>query len=203
METMLLNQLLGNRSRVAVLRVLAATRTEITGREVARLAGVSNPQTLVALAACVKLGVIRRRQAGRAGLYVLNRSLQIVRRGLLPLFRVERDLVDHAVADFVRRLDRVAVESVTVFGSTARNSRRHDSDIDLLVVTGRRTPAGDDKILAAAEAGSRRMGVRLAPLLLTGREVRRARGQRHALLRSVAREGRTVLGRLVIPEQHG
>jgi hypothetical protein len=99
-----LDHLLGSPAKVAVLRILCTMSTELTGRETARLAGVSGPQAIKALNELTARQVVIRRQAGRAGLYALNDAFALARKGLVPLFRQESSLLETTLTHFSREI---------------------------------------------------------------------------------------------------
>lgn len=190
-----LDGILGVPSRVAVLRVLSRSKVELTGRETARQAGVSTPRAIEALEALSARGVVLRRRAGRAGLYRLNAERVVVRRGLAPLFALERQLLDEGLRRLARGLKPLRPISVVFFGSRARGDADEASDVDILVVVGDRTAVVEERIRAAAADASSSSGMRFSPLIFSAGECRRAKAGRAALLRAAADEGRLVVGR--------
>lgn len=190
-----LDVLLGAPVRVAILRTLVGTRTELTGGEAARLAGVSWPQAIEALKKFVEAGIVTRRRAGGGGLYRLNRDAEIVRKGLVPLFSTENDLMNNALKKFTDAISGLRPVSVVLFGSSARGDRRVTSDIDLLVVLPAKTAAAGEKIAGkAAEIGSV-AGFRLAPLIMTTAEIKKASGSKKQLIDNIREDGRMIFGK--------
>ncbi|MEK8022468.1 MAG: nucleotidyltransferase domain-containing protein [Candidatus Hydrogenedentota bacterium] len=190
-----LDFLLGSPARVAVLRVLVATRTELTGGETARLAGVSWPQALEALKKFVETGLVSRKRAGGGGLYLLNRDRELVRRGIIPLFDTEKVLIATALKKFVGGLSSLSPESVVLFGSTARGDRGPRSDVDVLVILPRKIARAAEAVAeSAAKAGSV-AGFRISPLLLSIAEVKKATGSKKDLIENIRAEGKRLAGR--------
>jgi predicted nucleotidyltransferase len=117
----------------AVLEVLARTTTRtLTGRQVASLAHEGSQQGVAkALARLVDHGLVKREQAGRAGLYTLNRdhlaapAVEILVGLRAELFMRLRDEIEGW---------KISAAHASVFGSTARGDGDPDSDIDLLIV---------------------------------------------------------------------
>lgn len=190
-----LDAFLGSPARVAVLRALVGTRTELTGGETARLAGVSLPQALDALRRFVEAGLVSRKRAGGGGLYLLYRDKDLVRRGLIPLFETEQKLIESALEKFVDGVAELAPESIVLFGSTARGDRRPRSDVDVLVVISKRSARAEDIVAESAATAGGDAGVRIAPLLFTASQVRKATGTKKALLANIQAEGRRLAGR--------
>lgn len=198
-----LSALLASPARMAVARALVATRTALTGGETARLAGVSWPQAIEALRRLTAAGLATKQRVAGGGLYTLNRGHELVRGGLVPLFGAERQLVRKTLARFLAALESLPIRAVILFGSTARASRRWQSDLDLLVVVPRRTGTLVERIQAAADAGGARAGIRLAPLVMTPREIRASRGRKRELLSAIAAEGKILAGRGLEPYGYG
>lgn len=189
-----LDHLLGSPAKVAVLRVLSTTSTELTGRETARLGGVSVPQAINALNELVRHQIVIRRQAGRAGLYAINDSVSLVKKGVLPLFRLESSLLETALARLAGDLG-TSILSLTLFGSRARRDERADSDVDLLVVPRKSNSDLHRRILERTLALSAEMGLHFSPLVLTLDECRKASGQKKNLIMEISRYGKTYFGK--------
>src|SRR5437879_6015166 len=114
-----------------LLGVLARTETELTMRTAAKLAGVSANQAAAVLNHLAALGLVDRREAGRAALVSLARDNEATR-AVLAL----ESLTEAVLARL--RTEAEAIEPVpanlTVFGSFAAGSARSDSDLDVLAV---------------------------------------------------------------------
>ncbi len=121
-----------------VLAVLARADTELSGREIQRLAGRGSPQGIRNVAdRLTGEGIVERRSAGNAHLYRLNRDHVAA-----PSIEQLANLFDQVI----ERL-RGAIEGWTrppliamLFGSVATGRATLNSDLDLLVVR----PAGCD-----------------------------------------------------------
>lgn len=189
-----LDAALGTPAKVAVLRVLSSTKVELTGRETARLSGVSGPQAINALNELARRRIVLRRQAGRAGLYAINDKLDLVKKGLLPLFRHESHLMESAMTSFSRSIGDSAM-SLSLFGSRARSDSHEASDVDLLVVLKEVDVKTRDAILRTAVGISEKTGLHVSPLMLTLKECRSATGQKKFLIETILKEGRHVAGK--------
>lgn len=115
----------------AVLTVLTGSTKPRTGREVARLAGRSQPATKRVLDRLVEHGLVHERQAGRSNIYTLNwdhiaagpiTDLANLR---LVLFRRLRETLEPW---------RPRPVHVSVFGSAARGDGSPESDIDMFLI---------------------------------------------------------------------
>lgn len=144
--TRLLDEVLGHKPGIVLLRILTRTGGEHTGRELARLTGLDHKTCHTALQELARQGIIEMRRVGRALVYVLNRDHAVVEGILGPAFEKEAGLVDEYAREARRRV-RVPVESVVLFGSVARGEEEPKSDVDLLFVV------ADDRAAKAAEGG--------------------------------------------------
>lgn len=129
-----LDDLLGSRARLSVLRYLCTVGGEHTGREIARAIGMGETPTHRALKALADTLVVLYRVAGRAHYYRLNEQHALVKRGLRPLFAAERTQRDTAVAELLAGVD-VSLDTALVYGSVARGEDTWHSDLDVLLVT--------------------------------------------------------------------
>lgn len=112
--------------------MLAATEAPLTGRRVAELAGArSHTSTQRALTRLAEQGIVHVQEAGRAKLYLLNRShvltpaiLDIAAAGAAIHRRLSAAIGDWAIKCL----------HASLYGSSARGRAHSGSDIDVLVV---------------------------------------------------------------------
>lgn len=115
-----------------VLRVLAGSRSAMSGRQVARLSRDGSPETVLrSLRRLSRLGVLDVTEAGRALMYSFNRE-HLAAPAIEILVSLRQRIIDALVAE-VSGLDPPPL-GATLFGSTARGDGGIDSDIDLLIV---------------------------------------------------------------------
>ena len=134
--------LFGGAGRTAVLRVLAEASGPLTGRRIARLAGLSHSGANRALEHLATMGVVTRRAVGPALVNELDRDAEVVHELLLPALDAEQriaaarrsgsgDVPPDIILRLVEGFDPVRV---ILFGSRARGEADESSDFDLLVV---------------------------------------------------------------------
>lgn len=201
-----LNDILGTRSKVSVLRELVRRDEPVTGREAARLAHLSHGSAQDALQELLELGVVRRREGGRAHLYRLNREHYLVQHALEALFRTERRSIQELFDRLQKALSTAAQESgieivsAMIFGSVARGEDRPDSDLDLLIVHA--LDGGDDRPLreelpGALEPIESLFGHTIAPVVVSSGELREMEAREAPLAVDARDEGRRVYGTYV------
>ena len=130
-----LDAVLSAPSRLAVLRALVRARTPLSGRALARAAGINHQGAAVALAALAKLGLVERRPAGRSDQWRLDRRRWIMSELILPLFEREAEHAD-AVAAAIRKALRGKAAAVLIGGAAAKGRLEPGRPVELVVVEG-------------------------------------------------------------------
>ena len=122
-------------SRLAVLRALFRAKSPLSGRALARLAGINHQGAAVALAGLAGLGLVERRPAGRSHQWRLDRGGGLVRELLLPLRAREAEHAG-AVVDAIRKGLRGKAAAVFVAGAAAKGRLEPGRAVELVVVEG-------------------------------------------------------------------
>lgn len=135
-------------SRLAVLRALVRAKSPLSGRALARSAGINHQGAAVALAALAKLGLVERRPAGRSDQWRLDRRRWLMSELLLPLFEREAEHAD-AIADAVKKGLRGKAAAVLLGGAAAKGRLEPGRAIELILVEG----ATSRRILSEAIRG--------------------------------------------------
>ncbi len=175
--------------RARVLDVLLAADGPLSGRDVAKRCGVSPTTAGDALDELAERGLVRVVPRGRALLWQLDEDHAFVR-----MVRDWTAGVDTAVAGLVVDALGEQPESVILFGSTARQDDRPDSDVDVLIVAadpdGRR---GYRRRSYAVARGLRQLLGRPVDVVVMGRHEMRARAS-SPFVQRIAQEGKVLLG---------
>jgi predicted nucleotidyltransferase len=190
-----LDEALREVSHVRVLRALhqLPDGLAVSGRGLARRAGVSHPRALAALALLTDMGLTTVRRLPRTDLYQLNRHHVLVP-ALDALFEREASFG----ATFVEWLrDEVArralpISQAFVFGSAARGEATLDSDLDVAFVCPDGTAAAvEAAMVELQEDARRRFGAKLHPVVGSPslEELTRPDRPGHALWQRIRREG--------------
>jgi predicted nucleotidyltransferase len=114
-----------------VLGVLSRTGDMMTMRTVAKLAGVSPNRATSVLNNLVALGLVERKDVGRAALVGLIRENEAVK-AILTLAHLSDTVIERLRQDAKSIFPSPA--SLVIFGSFARREASKDSDIDVLAV---------------------------------------------------------------------
>lgn len=183
-------------SHLALLRVLSDAPHGASGRELARLAGLSHQASNNALARLEASGLVRRVGRGRTFLFTLNTEHALYSRLLRPLIEGERT-VFREILKTVERAVAPHCLSATLFGSVARGSEGPASDFDLLVVLRQRRDR--DRVIRVlsdlASGLSRAWGIRLNPITFSVTQVRRHIKKANPLFTAAIRDGILLTGR--------
>ena len=195
----LLDQILRAQSHVRVLRVLHELPQgfSVSGREVARRAGVSHPTASSALAKLAADGLVFVRRGLNGDAFELNRE-HILVEPLTELFDRERQL-PHALAGFLREqilAHAGPVSAAFLFGSVVRDGLATASDIDLVVLC----PADAFESVRTAlddiaDTARRRFGRRLSAMVeaAPAADLHDRRRRRQGVWRRIREEGIQIL----------
>lgn len=152
-----LDEVLGQRSKVALLRFLVRTRGEYSGRDLARLLDLDHKTCHTALRSLASQGIVHLRHLGTAVVYMLHGDHPVVQEILEPAFREEAGLVERYVRE-AKELSGARAESIILFGSVARREEGPQSDVDLYFVT--RDPASTTRAREALDTAAVRLAAR-------------------------------------------
>jgi predicted nucleotidyltransferase len=191
-----LTDILGSRSRVDLLRVLARTRAELTGSALARATGLDVKGCHGNLGILVRHGLVERRRAGTAILYRLDERHVLAERLLGPLFDAEAGLLEGYIAELLKAV-RTPVVSAVLFGSAARGDEEPGSDVDLLLVVD--DPGAASRLRKRLDrlAGdlARRYGNPPQGVILARADLLRRARRKDPFIAEVIQRGRVVAGK--------
>ncbi|MBI2067549.1 MAG: nucleotidyltransferase domain-containing protein [Deltaproteobacteria bacterium] len=128
------DEVLGNLSKVRILRHLAAGYREETGRRLAKVAQVSQPAILRPLQELVEQGILEKKVRGRSHVFTLNRRNLLVEKGVLPLFDLEGNLFQELGKLLRTTFGETNIDSALIYGSVARGEATQGSDWDILLL---------------------------------------------------------------------
>ena len=194
----IIENIFAGKARFGIMRCLYGATQALTGREIARRAGLSPQQAHNVLKGLVSFGVVELKIAAPSHLFSLNRRHWIVADVARAIFDGEKNWLDNMLRELCRTLP-ASVKSLVLFGSAARGQLRGASDIDILALI------ENDKY--RDEAFSYFTGrsawalahchYPLAPVVLTLGEFRAKSRQKDDFVRTVLKTGRVVAGKLM------
>jgi predicted nucleotidyltransferase len=181
------DDILGSKLKVRILRLLFLTRGLYTGREMAKLAGYSPTHTIAALKELEIIGVVNRRHAGNADLYSLNDRSALASGVLSPIFTWEQSLFDQLAHLYSEALgnDLLAIE---IFGSVARGEEGEQSDVDLLIVIrdGADKGKAEERVAQASVEAASIFGNQFSPITVTKKELVNKRSKKQGVWRGLS-----------------
>jgi predicted nucleotidyltransferase len=189
-----LDDILGNRVQVKILRILVRSRASYTGRELARMIGYSQNQTSLALKELERHGLVVWQSAGRSHLYSIDSDNIVVNELLENAFRLEDDLLARVADVYKKELGKDLV-SVILFGSIAKKEERPNSDIDLVLVfrDGTNLKAVEDHVAEASARVASEFGNQANPISVNNSEYEKKKRSRSGLWQDVAQIGMNIL----------
>ncbi len=191
-----IEEILGSRVKIGILRLLYRTRGMYSGREISRLVGFSPTHTIANLRELEAAGLVLRQRVGNTDLYQLHEKNSAVSGVLKPIYDWESGLLDELAGMYVERLGDQVV-SIRLFGSVARGDEKPGSDVDLLLTLADEVDPHELEETVAEidlEAGQK-LGRSVSTILVTEREyARKVRGKR-GFWRDIPREGKLIYER--------
>lgn len=187
-----LDDVLSSRAKVSILRVLCHVSAPLSGREIARRAGIWSGPGSKALGELTASGIITCQHHGRTNTYSLaDVSVPMVRR-VRDLFWEEA----RRPGDFCESLTAEVPEllSVILFGSEARSEARPDSDSDLLLFVGTKSESLDRRISDACLEYSIRHGLHTSWMVVDLTDLREWEETDNEFWRNVRRDGIVLRG---------
>jgi len=192
---------LNQRSQAAVLRFLWKSRSEWSGREIARQTGLSAPTCHQALKQLDARGLALFRRVSNVHLYKINLDNYLVEHVFAPLFETEAALpgqVLQAIKKFLTAFsENKRLLSAVVFGSMASGRERLTSDMDLLIVTRDAAAAKEleQRIQDLRTLIYRKFSIPLSPYIQPLAEIRAKHKRKLPLILRILAEGQCIYGK--------
>lgn len=120
-------------SNITILRVLNERVAGISGRETARLTGLSLRTVQVSLANLEQTGIVKKYSGKREHLFTLDRKKHLTKNLIEKIFLQEDGFHSAIKKNIKQKLGRECL-SIILFGSIARRSEKIDSDYDVCIV---------------------------------------------------------------------
>jgi predicted nucleotidyltransferase len=190
-----LEEALGSRVNIAILRHLDAISGSLSGNEIAKRLGLRESSARQALQRLVAAGIVTRTNIGNTASYQLDRELAFHRSVLAPLFRAEARLSDDLVRELIRAVRRLkpAPKAVFLFGSLARGARDF-RDIDLLCVVSKERDKEPLHDAVAGDFGSVRRRYKVPVSAIVAAEAELGSARLASIIEAIRREGFLIWG---------
>jgi predicted nucleotidyltransferase len=194
---MIINRILDhifiNTSNLAVLRVLDERVTGLSGRETARLAGISLRAAQLSLNSLEKLKIVNRHYGGREHIFTLNRNNYIAKEIISNIFSAEESFRNSVFKQIKSKLSKLT-DSIILFGSVARQEESADSDLDVCIVYSRGLTKIEESVSSLRDELNDKYGVTLAPFYITKKEFRTRVRKGKSPVDSIIKHGKVLSG---------
>jgi len=189
-------------SNVTVLRILNERVTGLTGRETARLAGITHRSALKTLSTLESLKIVKRQTGGRDYLFTLNRNNYIAQNIITKIFENEQQFFFKIKSLIKKRIGKYST-SLIIFGSVARKEEKIDSDLDLCIVFQKDKNILAEKVHLLADDLMEYFSVHLAPFYISKSEFKRRAKIGKAPIKDVIENGIVISGKPINILIHG
>lgn len=199
-----LNHIFSSSSHIAVIRSLQYHKIGITGREIARLSGLSPKSALYALSSLENIKIVNRVVGGRDHLFTLNRQNYLVKNGIIPLLQIENKFLPQLLEIIKQKLAKHCI-SIILFGSVARSNETTESDLDICFVVQNKSSQKDivQIIHDLQDQIFNEFGASLAPIYFTHDEFRKKAAKNLSPVNNIIKEGVLISGRSIRILSHG
>ena len=155
-------------SHVSILRVLNQLTQGISGRELARRAGINDRTCRLSLQRLEQLNLVVNLGTGKTKLFKLNRKHYFNQYALSSLFTKEYEYLPALIEKLKEELSKNCVWAC-IYGSVAQNTDYETSDLDVLIVVKdeENIPLLEDKIATWSADIYMHYGLSFAPVILT------------------------------------
>jgi predicted nucleotidyltransferase len=190
-----LDEVFQNLSHVKVLRVLANSELDLTGRQIAALAGLSAMGAKKALDHLGELNLLAVRRVGRAYLYRFRENNLIVQKLLKQLFIDEKTFLQEELKNVSQHFGSFA-HSVYLFGSVSREEESFESDIDLCVIVNNasKLEQAEEKAMEMTDHLSQVTGITPTILVMTREDFQDRYQSGDVLAKNIVEEGQILYG---------
>ena len=187
--------ILGNRSRVRVLRLLLGVSVPLNASQIAARTRLSQPAVSAALSDLSAFGIVASSPAGRAWVHWIVADNIYVSEMIRPLFEAESGIPHELLTDLKETFGPSAL-SVVLFGSYARNDITGASDIDIVLVgtDALRKSELEARASEVTERFAKRWGPPLSPLVYDIKEAAALTARAPDLYAAIELDGITAFG---------
>jgi DNA-binding transcriptional ArsR family regulator len=191
-----LEDILGSRTNLQILRHLVAISGGLSGNEIATRLGLGESSVRQALKRLQAAGIVTRTDMGNSALYALDHELDFARHLLIPLFQAETGLHQAVIATLLQACRKLKPQpnAVILFGSVARGAA-DSRDIDLLCTVSKAQDKSAVHDAVADGFGALRSRYRLPVSAIVATETELSSPRFASLLKEVQREGLLLLGK--------
>src|SRR3989339_626512 len=189
-----LDNILGQRSKIKILRFLILTKQEHNGREIAKAINLSPDKVHSVSKELVEWGIVQVRQVGKALLYKVSIDSLFVKNTLVKLFENERQLIECYVQYIVSKFSIKPI-SIILFGSMARHTGKPNSDVDLLFVSKNDKKHLEQRIEQIIPELVKKFGNRPSIIIWTQKEFLKRYRSQEPFIKKILQDGMWIWGK--------
>lgn len=192
-----LDYILGQQSKVKILRFLVKSNAELNGREIAKAVGLSHVKCHTALRELSVHGLINMRRTGRSVIYSIDPENILAKFFLTPLYNKESRLLNILAQTIAKEFSLPRPLSIFLFGSIVKGQARPNSDIDILLVQPDEKNMREAKVeLSKAERNIVKLfSNRLAPIMIRKSEFKKRYKREEKFIKEVVKTGKIIYGK--------
>jgi len=183
-------------SNISVLRVLNERVTGISGREAARLTGLSLRTVQVSLANLEHTGIVKRFTGKREHFFVLDRKKYLTKELIEEIFIQERDF-QNAIKKIIKKELSKYCLSIILFGSVARQDEKIDSDYDVCIIYEKSKNKIEEKVSDLRSALSNTFNITLAPFYISYPKFKELGLKGKPPVNKIIKEGKLLFGKSI------
>jgi predicted nucleotidyltransferase len=183
-------------SNLKVLRVLNDRNAGISGREAARLTGLSLRAVQKTLVNLSKTGLVKIAEGKREYLFSVDREKYLVKELVEKIFETERAFNTSILKQIRTKIKPYSV-SLVQFGSTAREEATLQSDFDLCIIYDKTLSVIEEKVSELRSALFKTYNITLAPFYISVVKFRQLAKQSKPPVKNIIKEGRVISGKSI------
>lgn len=192
--------ILGQASKIKLLRFMIRTDAEMNGRELAKAVNLSHVKCHTALQELSKHGLIINRKVGSSIVYKLEKEHILYKDFLMPLFNKETTLYKSLANIIINAFKIYKPINISVFGSNVKGTAKPDSDIDLLVIIPNSKVVTDaqnvlDKV---EETISAKFGNQLSPIVIQEKDFKKKCKDKIPLYMEILKNNIVIYGKDIV-----
>lgn len=192
----ILDEVFSAQSNLKILRVLNERNAGVSGREAARLTGLSVRAVQKSLVKLSKAGLVKIAEGNREHLFSIDREKYLVRELVEKIFETERGFNSSILKQIRTKLKPYTV-SLVQFGSTARGEDTLKSDFDLCIIYNKNLSVIEEKVSELRSALFKTYNITLAPFYIPAVKFRQFGKQRKPPVKNIIAEGRLIAGKSI------
>ncbi len=190
--------ILDSKPKIICLRLLCNHPTEINGRQLSKIVGLSPTTVHKAMKELAKEQIILLKNYGNSHIYELNKGNSVVFGILKPMFNKEKMLLKNFINEIVNKIKksdtRGGIFSVVLFGSVHEGIEGPGSDIDLCVVV--KEPKDKKRVekllFGIGPETMPKIGMRIEPYIKTINEFKR--DKELGVIKSIVKSNQVIYG---------